>query len=361
MRRHRSNEGEPVPRPAVVGKSATPIRPWPVRMLVIAVALAVGLAGCSSVTSSPAPSGLTKLTVGLGFIPSVQFAQFYLADRAGYYREAGLEVTFQNKIDPELITLVGQGAVDIGIGDGTSVIPAASQGIPIRYIAAVYARFPNVVLTKADSGITRPADLRGKRIGIPGRFGSGWIMLQALLRSVNLTPADVDVQTFPDFTQAQALERGVVDAATGFANNEPVQLGSQGVPTTLLRVDEITPLPGPGLCVGTKTLETKRAAVKAFVGATLRATREIAADPEKGLDAAIARVPELGQTRDLQRAILRATIETWQSPYTQANGLGRIDKGAWQASIDFMRTLPDGVVPNPVTVDQVVAEGFIDG
>ena len=50
----------------------------------------------------------------------------------------GLEVEFQNKIDPDLITLVGQGAIDIGIGDGTSVIPAVSQGIPVRYLATIY-------------------------------------------------------------------------------------------------------------------------------------------------------------------------------------------------------------------------------
>ena len=41
------------------------------------------------------------LTVGLGFIPSVQFAPFYLADQAGYYTEAGVDVEFQNKIDPD--------------------------------------------------------------------------------------------------------------------------------------------------------------------------------------------------------------------------------------------------------------------
>ena len=38
----------------------------------------------------------TKLVVGLGFIPSVQFAQFYLAQQNGYYADAGLDVEFQN-------------------------------------------------------------------------------------------------------------------------------------------------------------------------------------------------------------------------------------------------------------------------
>ena len=38
----------------------------------------------------------TKLIVGLGYIPSVQFAQFYRAEQQGYYDAAGLDVTFQN-------------------------------------------------------------------------------------------------------------------------------------------------------------------------------------------------------------------------------------------------------------------------
>ena len=122
-----------------------------------------------------------QLVVGLGYIPSVQFAPFYLAHQAGYYADAGLSVEFQNKIDPDLITLVGQGTIDVGIGDGTSVIPAVSQGIPIRYIATLYGQFPNIVFAKASSGITTAADLAGKKIGTPGRYGSGWIMLQAML------------------------------------------------------------------------------------------------------------------------------------------------------------------------------------
>jgi ABC-type nitrate/sulfonate/bicarbonate transport system substrate-binding protein len=115
------------------------------------------------------------------------------------------------------------------------------------------------------------------------------------------------------------------------------------------------------LCVGSKTLDERRPAVKAFVAATLRAMREIAADPTKGLEAAIARVPDLGQDRELQLGILRATIDTWQSPYTQANGLGAVDREAWRASIEFMRLLPENPVPNPVTVEQLVAEGILDG
>lgn len=343
---------------------------WPARFIALALTLAVvvGLvAGCAAstapngsptATESPVP---TKLTVGLGYIPSVQFAQFYYAEQQGYYTAAGLEVELQHKTDPELITLLGQGAVDIGLGDGTSIIPAVSQGIPVRYVATIYARFPNVVVATSASGIVTAADLKGHSLGTPGRFGSSWIMLQLLLRSVGLTPEDLDLRLYPDFGQATALQQGAVDAATGFANNEPIRLEAAGVPTRVLRVDDVAPLPGPGLCVGTGTLGSKREAIRAFTAATLRAMDEIASDPQKGLDAAVARVPELAADREGQLAVLRATVEMWSSAYTRAHGRGAIDRSAWQSSIDLMRALPEHVVPNPVTVDQVVAEGIIDG
>ncbi len=318
------------------------------------LALAVGATGCTPSATSPAPG--TPLTVGLGFIPSVQFAPFYLAQQAGYYRDAGLEVTFQNKIDPDLITLVGQGAVDIGSADGTSVIPAVSQGIPVVYVATIYSTYPSIVFAKASSGIATAADLEGKRIGIPGRYGSSWIMLQALLLSAGLTPDDVEIVEYPDFGQGAAVAQGAVDAATGFANNEPVQLALSGAEVSVLHVDDIVPLPGPGLVAGRATLETKGEAIRAFIAATLRAMREIAADPDTGLEAAIDAVPELADARDAQRAILEATIGTWSAD-SDAAAFGAIDPAGWDASLRFMTSL--GLVPNPVTVDDLVDDSFL--
>src|SRR4051794_30632287 len=96
------------------------------------------LVGCASATSSPAPSR-TALKVGLGYIPSVQFAPFYLADKSGYYASAGLDVRFDNRTDTDVITLLATGAIDIGIADGTSVVTAASQHIPVQYATTIFA------------------------------------------------------------------------------------------------------------------------------------------------------------------------------------------------------------------------------
>ncbi|MEO6350793.1 MAG: ABC transporter substrate-binding protein [Candidatus Limnocylindrales bacterium] len=324
-----------------------------------AVSVSPGSSSRPGATSGSADLEDTTLTVGLGYIPSVQFAQFYRAQLQGYYQAAGLEITFQNQIDPDLIALLGQGTVDIGVADGTSIIPAVGQNIPVRYVATIYSKFPNVVVTSADSGIEEAADLRDKSIGIPGRYGSSWIMLQALLDSADMTPDDVEVREYPDFGQSVALKSAQVDAATGFANNEPVQLADQGFPAYVLTIDEITPLPGPGLAVGERTLTDKPNAVRAFVAATLQAMREIAENPEVGLEDAITAVPELAADRALQLSILQATIETWKSPYTDQHGLGAIDPAAWQASLDFMRGLPDSNIPETLTVDELISEDML--
>ncbi len=331
------------------------------RRAVAALLAVVGLVAgaCSSGAASPTPGAPVKLTVGLGYIPSVQFAQFYLADQAGYYRDAGLEVAFQNKIDPELITLVGQGAIDIALADGTSLIPAVSQGITVKYVATIYAKFPNVVFAKASSGIKTAADLKGRKIGTPGRYGSGWIALQALLSSAGLTPADTKVVLYPDYGQLVGIEQGQVDAATGFANNEPVQLAGTGVTPTVLRVDSVVPLPGNGLIAGTSTIAAKRDAIARFISATIRAMTDISADPQKGLDAAIKAVPELASKRDAQLAVLQATVDGWHNALTDARGLGAIDRAGWTTSIAFLAGLPDGLVPNPVTVDQIVDDSLL--
>jgi NitT/TauT family transport system substrate-binding protein len=335
-----------------------PIRTTLAALAALAVTMAV--AACAPSGGSPSTSGgqsstsRTALVVGLGYIPSVQFAPFYLADQAGYYRDAGLEVTFQNQIDPNLITLVGQGSIDIGLADGTSVVPAASQGIPIRYLATVYGTFPSIVFAKTASGITKAADLKGKRIGIPGRYGSSWVMLQALLGSAKLTPDGVTVVEYPDFGQGAALQQGQIDAATGFDNNEPVQARLSGTPVTVLRIDQVIHLPGPGFIAASATIDKKRAAVSAFIAATLKAMREIAADPAKGLDASIVAVPDLGKQRASQAAILDATIAGWSALGGSPATYGAIDRPGWQATIEYLGTL--GMVPKPVTVDQVVED-----
>jgi NitT/TauT family transport system substrate-binding protein len=317
------------------------------------VALAAILVSACTAGATPSAAPV-KLTVGLGYIPSVQFAPFYLAQQEGLYTKAGLDVTFQNGSDQDLIPLTGAGNLDVALADGTSVIPAVSQGIGIQYVATIYAQFPNIVFAKASAGIKGPADLKGKKLGTPGRYGSSWVMLQAMLESVGLTPSDLTITEYPDYGQGTAVAKGAVDVATGYANNEPVTLRLEGENLTVLKVDQIVPLPGPGMIVGKATMDNvaKKAAIKAFVGATLTAMKDIVATPSKGVDAALTAVPDLATKKALQEAILAATIEVWQSPLTASKGLGALDEAGWTKTIEYLTKLK--LVAKPVTVGEIL-------
>ena len=255
--------------------------------------------------------------------------------------------------------------VDVGLADGTSVIPAVSQGIPVRYVATIYGKFPNVVFAKASSGITSA----GRPQGQEARHSrastvSSWIMLQALLQSAGLTHRRrADRRRTPTTARPSRSSRARSTRRPGFANNEPVQLElerhADRRSSTSTRSRRC---PAPASSSGAKTLSDKHAALAGFVAATLRGDERDRGRPERGpTPPPSTAVPELAKDPATQQAMLAATIATWQSPYTQVHGLGAIDRDAWARSITFMSGLPDHPVAVPVTVDQVVDGGLLGG
>ena len=214
------------------------------------------------------------------------------------------------------------------------------------------------MFAKSSTGIAGAADLAGRNVGIPGRYGSGWIMLQALLASADLTPEDLDDRRIPRLRPAVGRPAGCCRCRDRVRQQRASPIKELGDETTVLTVDDIVPLPGNGLIVGASTLAAKHDALAAFVAATFRAMKDIKADPQVGWDASVATVPELAtdpQTPvDLQKAVLAATIVMWENDQTATAGLGAIDVADWTASIEFLLSLPGGLVPNPVTADQLV-------
>lgn len=310
--------------------------------------IALSLVGCTNATS-PSPSlPLRPVTLLLGFQPDVQFAPFYLAQQAGYFADVGLEVTIEFKDGSQLMRLVASGQAEFGVADATDVMISRTAGIPVKYVSTLYDRFPVALIGPAGSVPSDPAELAGKRIGTPGEFGSSWHALRALLEVGGLTPDDVTIRAYPQFNQVDGLLRGDVDLITGFRNNEPLRLEAEGMSVDLLTVDEIAPLPGPGLITGDDLLSSDPALAARFARAMQRAVAAIAADPEVGFDAAAAAVPAIGEDRDTGLSVLEATIRLWST-----NG-GRIDQAAWASGYETMVDLAflDGSVP----VDEMTNE-----
>jgi len=56
----------------------------------------VALSACGSTSAAGQTSSLKPVTIGLTYVPNIQFAPFYVADALGYYKDAGLKVTLRH-------------------------------------------------------------------------------------------------------------------------------------------------------------------------------------------------------------------------------------------------------------------------
>jgi NitT/TauT family transport system substrate-binding protein len=310
----------------------------PRRLLLLLIAAL--LVGCTA-APSPTPSvSLRQVTLLLGFRPDVQFAPFYLAQQAGYFADAGLDVTIEFKDGADLMRLVADGQAEFGVADATDVMISRTAGIPVKYISTLYDHFPVALIGPSGKVPSDPSELAGLRIGTPGEFGSSWHALRALLDAGGLAVGDVTIREYPQFNQVDGLLNGDVDLITGFRNNEPLRLEAQGMSVDLLTVDEIAPLPGPGLIVADGLLASDAAMATEFARAIVRALKAIAANPETGLDAAVAAVPAIGEDRATALAVLDATVELWSQD-------GAIDQAVWTSGYATLLRLSfiDGSVP----------------
>ncbi|MGH2456149.1 MAG: ABC transporter substrate-binding protein [Candidatus Limnocylindria bacterium] len=329
----------------------------PPRLVTPALVLALLLGACSSEEPSPSvsvlPSAsappLRQVTLLLGFRPDVQFAPFYLAQQAGYFADAGLAVEIEHSTD--VLRLVADGQAEFGVADATDVMIARGAGIPIRYVATLFDRFPVAIIGPRGGLPADPAGLAGKRIGTPGPFGSSWHALLALLDAGGLSVDDITVREYPQFNQVEGLLNGDVDLITGFRNNEPIRLAQQDYQAGLITLDRAVPLPGPGMVAGDELLAADPELVRRFAAAVAEAQAAVIDDPEAGLAAARTAVPAIGEDPDTALAVLEATVALWEG--TAGFGEGRIDVDRWTQAAALMQRL--GFIDGSVPVEEMIA------
>src|ERR1700716_3293691 len=107
------------------------------RMAALALGAAVAVASCGgagSTTGSGAASAgpLRPFTVGLTYIPNIQFAPFYVAASLGYYRAGGLDVSLRHpSFSEDEFSAVGSGREDAVFAGGDEMLQARDHSVPL--------------------------------------------------------------------------------------------------------------------------------------------------------------------------------------------------------------------------------------
>jgi NitT/TauT family transport system substrate-binding protein len=298
---------------------------------------------------------LDDVTLITDFGYNGRHAYFFVAIDKGYYKNADLEVKVvrgQGSVDA--IRQVGANNAIVGFADaGSLVLARGNDQIPAKLVSIVYARPPQAVFCREDSGFKQPKDLEGASIANPA--------------------GGATVDMFPIYAKAAGFDAGKVkwivagsDALPGllagnrvpcvgqFTVGEPL-LRMQAAPAKLVRfafADASVNFYGNGLIATDATIATKPDLIRRFVAATIRGMADAFADPEEAgrimhkyhptVDAAVAK----GETE--------AVAELAQ---VEGQPLGLIDPGRVQQTIDAVTSVFK--LKTPVAVNDVYAPGFV--
>ncbi len=325
------------------------------KLLPLILLVSAGLSACAPTTAEPAETragSLQEIRLPMGYIPNVQYAPFYVALEKGYYREAGFEVTFDYAFETDGVALVGANQLPFAVVSGEQVLLARAQEVPVVYVMAWYQQYPISVVAKSDLGLTTPADLRGKHIGLPGLFGANYIGLKALLYTVGVEETEVTLESI-GFNQVEALSADQVEVVVGYTANEPIQLRAQGYDLTEFKVADYVQLAANGIITNETLIREDPDMVRRFVDATLRGLADTIANPDEAYEISKNYVENLAQADEaVQKQVLLTSIAMWQ-----ADRLGFSDPRAWENMEDVL--LQMGQISTPLELEDAFTNEFI--
>mgnify|MGYP000948656144 CR=1 FL=1 len=280
---------------------------------------------------------------------------FYVGIDKGFFQEEGLDVSLDYGFENDYLKLVGTNELQFMVGSGDQVVLGRAQGLPVTYVMNWYTQYPVVIFAKQTANITKPTDLVGKKIGIPGPFGASYVAFRGILEAAKLTEADVELESI-GFTQVAAISQDKVDAAVDYAVNGPVVLAQQGITTTQIKLDSYVQIPSNGLVTNEKTLQENPELVRKMVRATLKAIQYSLDHPDEAFAIALKVVPEAGgDNKTANQAVFNAVLADWKPQPGHKPGETKLAE--WKAAAQLMQRT--GLVDKLVPAEELFTNDFL--
>ena len=230
-----------------------------------------------------------ELTMSLGWIPDVEYADLWVALERRYIADAGLRFNYLpgGPNAPQPVLEICAGEADFGDSDWLPLCDAITQGNDLVILASLFPVGPAGLISLPAHPVHTPADLVGKRFLVQGPNERA--MLQALFRINGLKESYTAV---PVGFSAEPLLEGAGDAYFCFVTNQPQSLTRmglrQGSDFYVTRLYDL----GYRVCTSLLTIERKvlqrrRSEMVRFLVALLRGHAANVADPPYGARLAV--------------------------------------------------------------------------
>ena len=279
----------------------------------LALALATGAVAAQESTPPASPDNVELF---MTFVPNVQFAPVYAALAKGYFEGQALTVSTEHGDEPVGVDLIAAGERDFGLISGEQILAARANGRPVVSVYEWFQQYPVGVLYPEGTGIESVADLSGRNVGIPGRFGASYSGLTALLAANGLTEQDIDLEEI-GFNAPEVFCVGGVEAAVVYINNEPLQVarraeaGDCGSVTSVgvFRVADVVDMVSNGLVTSEALIEQNPDLVRRMVSAFDAGLRSVVANPAEAYLLSAPYVENLPLSADLRAALEAASTD----------------------------------------------------
>ena len=319
------------------------------------LALALLLAACGE-KSEEVSGERQSFSLTLDFYPNPDHAGIYMAQKRGYFEEAGLDVSIDAPSDPAApVKQVAAGSTDLAITYEPEVALARDQGLDVVAVGALVNRPLTSLIWLNESGIKGVGDLKGKTVataGIPYQDA----FLKTILARVHLTPDDVKAVNV-GFGLIPALAGGSAQAMLGgYSNVEGVDLRERGKAPVVTPVDQLGVPTYDELVLVTsrEKLEEDPEKFRLFLAALQRGTEAAAESPGEATTAITEANPDLEPK--LAAAEVKATLpllsaRTGDQPY------GYMDPKQWEAFAGWMRD--NGLIESLPKAEELLDDDYL--
>jgi NitT/TauT family transport system substrate-binding protein len=319
-------------------------RSTPVIQVVIPLLLTLALAACAG-QGTPETGGAegassaeaASLTVQLAWVPTIEYAPFYVADADGYFAGENLTVDLRaGGFDAEgsFIDHVGEllnGNADIALMSGDRLLVERANGAPLVAIGAVYQRSPIAFISLADASITSPQDFMGAKVQVDAVSGSTGIAYIAMMEELGIDRSQINEVPREDFSNTP-LTSGQVDVISAFVNNQPVQLEGEGYDLNIILASDYGIDIYPNVIVTTEAyLNSHRDVLVRFMRATAQGLSDAIANPQHAAEVTLAVDPSLNlasETESMLRALPLLDIP--------GNNPGSMTDASWERAYEIL-------------------------
>jgi NitT/TauT family transport system substrate-binding protein len=317
--------------------------------LLIISLLALGLYFYLNHTLSFKPP-IQNINVALSWIHQSEFTGNYVAVEKGFYAENEINASLIPYNFKDLpIDLVVSGKADFGITGASEVLLARSQGIPVKAIAVIYQVNPVCAFSLKSSGITKPTDFIGKKIGVEKGINVEYDYI-SMMNNLNINRSLL-TEIGVGYNASELLD-GTVDVSTGYVDNEPYYVIAAGQDVNIIMVEDYGVNTYSDVLFTTDELINKNPKlVSAFVKATIDGWQYTL----EHQDEAIGIIMQYTEDKDMNHEIFGLKkslplISTGEVP------IGYMDQKGWQAVENAV--LLQKILSTPINVSDCYTTEF---